>query len=94
MLHRPQPPAHVHRPSCMPFPPTPQGKPQTVLDLYPEVFIFFNFYQFIATNLPPSTLMHTCSVLEPHGPQPARLLCPWDFPGKNTGVGCHFLLQP
>ena len=25
--------------------------------------------------------------------QPARLLCPWDFPGKNTGVGCHFLLQ-
>ena len=24
---------------------------------------------------------------------PARLLCPWDFPGKNTGVGCHFHLQ-
>ena len=24
---------------------------------------------------------------------PARLLCPWDFPGKNTGVGCNFLLQ-
>ena len=23
----------------------------------------------------------------------ARLLCPWDFPGKNTGAGCHFLLQ-
>ena len=23
----------------------------------------------------------------------ARLLCPWDFPGKNTGVGCHFCLQ-
>ena len=22
-----------------------------------------------------------------------RLLCPWDSPGKNTGVGCHFLLQ-
>ena len=31
--------------------------------------------------------------LQPHGPQPARLLCPWDFPGKNTGVDCHFLLQ-
>ena len=27
--------------------------------------------------------------LQPH----ARLLCPWDSPGKNTGVGCHFLLQ-
>ena len=24
---------------------------------------------------------------------PGRLLCPWDFPGKNTGVGCHFLFQ-
>ena len=31
--------------------------------------------------------------LQPHGPEPARLLCPWDFPGKNTGVGCHSLLQ-
>ena len=31
--------------------------------------------------------------LRPHGLQPARLLCRWDFPGKNTGVGCHFLLQ-
>ena len=25
--------------------------------------------------------------------QPTRLLCPWDSPGKNTGVACHFLLQ-
>ena len=31
--------------------------------------------------------------LWPHGLQPTRLLCPWDFPGKGTGVGCHFLLQ-
>ena len=29
----------------------------------------------------------------PHGLEPARLLCPWDSPGKNTGVGCHSLLQ-
>ena len=28
----------------------------------------------------------------PHGLQPARLLRPWDFPGKSTGVGCHCLL--
>ena len=28
-----------------------------------------------------------------HGLQSTRLLCPWDFPGKSTGVGCHFLLQ-
>ena len=31
--------------------------------------------------------------LQPHGLSPARLLCPWNFLGKNTGVGCHFLLQ-
>ena len=29
----------------------------------------------------------------PHGLQTSRHLCPWDFWGKNTGVGCHFLLQ-
>ena len=30
---------------------------------------------------------------QPYGPWPARLLCPWDSPDKNTGVGCHFLFQ-
>ena len=34
-----------------------------------------------------------CKCLQPHGLYPARLLCPWDSPGKNTGVVCHFLLQ-
>ena len=29
----------------------------------------------------------------PHGLQPSGLLCPWDSPGKNAGVGCHVLLQ-
>ena len=33
------------------------------------------------------------NILQPHGLWPTRLLCPWDFPGKNTRVGCHFLLQ-
>ena len=31
--------------------------------------------------------------VRPHRLQPTRLLHPWDSPGKNTGVGCHFLLQ-
>ena len=31
--------------------------------------------------------------MRPHRWQPTRLLCPWDSLGKNTGVGCHFLLQ-
>ena len=45
----------------------------------------------------PIRLTCACSVisdlLQPHGLQPTRLLCPWDFSGKNTGVGCHFSLQ-
>ena len=31
--------------------------------------------------------------VRPHRWQPTRLPCPWDSPGKNTGGGCHFLLQ-
>ena len=31
--------------------------------------------------------------VRPHRQQPTRLLCPWDSLSKNTGVGCHFLLQ-
>ena len=31
--------------------------------------------------------------VRPHKQQPTRLPCPWDSPGKNTGVGCHFPLQ-
>ena len=46
------------------------------------------------------SLLCVCSVTQmcltlcdPHGLWPARLLCPWNFSGKNTGVSCHFLLQ-
>ena len=46
-------------------------------------------------------MAHVCMLIHsvvsdplwPHGPKPTRLLCPWNFPGKNTGVGCHFLLH-
>ena len=31
--------------------------------------------------------------VQPHRQRPTRFLHPWNFPGKNTGVGCHFLLQ-
>ena len=33
------------------------------------------------------------TLCEPQGLEPTRLLCPWDTPGKNTGVGCRSLLQ-
>ena len=37
--------------------------------------------------------LQRCPALQPCGLQPTRLLCPWDSPGKNTGVACHDLLQ-
>ena len=37
-------------------------------------------------------LLSCFSHVRPHG-LPTRLLCPWDFPGKSTGVGCHCLLR-
>ena len=56
------------------------------------------------TNVCPiSTHIHCCcccwvtslmsNSVQPHRWHPTRLHCPWDSPGKNTGVGCHFLLQ-
>ena len=56
------------------------------------------------SGLPFPSLMHesekgkwSLSVMSdpqrPHGLQPSRLLHPWDFPGKSTGVGCHCLLN-
>ena len=37
-------------------------------------------------------LLQLCPTVRPYGQQPTRLLCPWDILGKNTGVGCRFLL--
>ena len=38
-------------------------------------------------------LLQSCPTLQPQRQQPTRIPHPWDSPGKNTGVGCHFLLQ-
>ena len=71
-------------------------------------FFSFQFWRFLLRNpkaqrfFPKLYLIYTVclfsllscvQLLQPHGLYPTRLLCPWDFPGKNTGVGCHFLLQ-
>ena len=37
--------------------------------------------------------LQSCLTVRPHGQLPTKLLCPQDSPGKNTGAGCHFLLQ-
>ena len=37
--------------------------------------------------------LQLCPTLRPHRRKPTRLPRPWDSPGRNSGVGCHFLLQ-
>ena len=52
--------------------------------------------QLIGANQNTQSCVHvqSCPTLcDSNGLQPTRLLCPWGFPSKNTGVGCHFLLQ-
>ena len=49
-----------------------------------------NVYSTMARVLSHSVISDS---LWPHWLQPSSLLCPWNFPGKNAGVGCHFLLQ-
>ena len=39
------------------------------------------------------SLQSCLTSVQPHRRQPTRLARPWDSPGKNTGVGCHFLFQ-
>ena len=56
----------------------------THIPLYPHL-VFLNIM------VHSGILMKRMPFMEPI--QPARLLCPWDSPGKNTGVGCHFFLQ-
>ena len=45
---------------------------------------------FMVPMLSPSVVSNS---LQPYGLWSARILCPWDFPGRNAGVGCYFLLQ-
>ena len=46
-----------------------------------------------ATAAAAAKSLQSCPTLRPHRWQPTRLPHPWDSPGKNTGMGCHFLLQ-
>ena len=46
-----------------------------------------------APHHPRAKSLQSCPTLWYYGLQPSRVLWPWDFPGKSTGVGCHFLLQ-
>ena len=59
--------------------------------------IFSKGYNFTLTGSLHNLLPYWCFVvfdsLRPHGLEATRLLCPWDFPSKNPGVGCYFHLQ-
>ena len=61
------------------------------------ILFFCNFEMTLLYPFSATASLCVCSVMSgswrPHGLQPARLLCPWDFPGKNFGMGCHFFLQ-
>ena len=61
---------------------------------------FFPMYNNAFSSLPiqcstaaPESLQSCPTLRDPIDGSPPRLPCPWDSPGKNTGVGCHFLLQ-
>ena len=47
----------------------------------------------VAKTSPAAKSLQSCPTVRPHRRQPTRLPHPWDSPGENTGVGCHFLLQ-
>ena len=76
-----------HSPRCYPF-------------IY--VFLFSSLKKMAAKKVSWLALKRSCCCqvasvvsdsVQPHRRQPTRLVRPWDSPGKNTGVGCHFLLQ-
>ena len=61
----------------------------------PSFFLFLlNWRGNASMQSPLSVLLgQSCLTLQHHGLSPVRLLCPWDSPDRNTGVGCHFLLR-
>ena len=49
--------------------------------------------QYVCIPAAAAKLFQSCPTLRHHREKPTRFPRPWDSPGKNTGVGCHFLLQ-
>ena len=51
------------------------------------------FFWILPTHVHHAHSLGCVQLFATHGLQPASIFCPWDSPGKNTGMGCHFLLQ-
>ena len=60
-------------------------------DEFQETYIYMYVCKYHICNLCSCSVMP--DFLHPPGLQPTGFLCLWDFPGKNTQVGCHFILQ-
>ena len=73
---------------------------QTWVSCIAAAFFFFFFFYLWATRdtllmAAAAKSLQSCTTLcDQHGRQPTGLCHPWDFPGKNAGVGRHFLLPP
>ena len=65
---------------------------ESLLSLWVKA-IFLRALSFLNQKKAKGLVAQSRLTLRPHGMYPARLLCPWNSPGKNTGVGCHSLLQ-
>ena len=59
----------------------------------PYPFQLYRMDDGFSTNAAAAKSLQSCPTLRPHRQQPTRLPRAWDSPGKNTGVGCHFLFQ-
>ena len=62
----------------------------TIYTYYIHVYTYITVLMLSCSHAHVQLLNHV-QLFATHRLQPASLLCPWDFPGKNTGVGCHFL---
>ena len=65
------------------------------IDVFLELSCFFHDPTDVGNLISGSSaaaakLLQSCPTLRPHRRQPTRLPRPWDPPGQNTGVGCHF----
>ena len=85
-----------HSPKCL----NQRVKPEYIHSLNKCLLnIYYASTLFLELGSNSGLIFHCCVAsvvsdpVRPHGLQPTRLHRPWDSPGKNTGVGCHFLLQ-
>ena len=68
------------------------NKPRYVCNLTHSLIRYLFIYGLGISNAAAAASLQLCPAVRPHGLKPTRLLRPWDFPGKSTGVGCLCLL--